>query len=257
MNRIDQLFATKQNNILSVYFTAGFPQLNSTLPVLEALQAKGVDMVEIGVPFSDPLADGPVIQQSSHVAIQNGMNLRLLFSQLKGVRERIHIPLVLMTYFNPVLVFGFEEFCKQCAEVGIDGLIIPDLPFAEYEQTYKAITDKYGLHMAMLITPQTSEARIRQIDDLTNGFIYMVSSASTTGAKDRFSEEQIAYFERINALELKNPRLIGFGISNNTTLQSAFSHARGAIVGSKYVQLLGSEETIEKSVDALFDSLGL
>lgn len=257
MNRIDQLFATKQNNILSVYFTAGFPQLNSTLPVLEALQAKGVDMVEIGVPFSDPLADGPVIQQSSHVAIQNGMNLRLLFSQLKGVRERIHIPLVLMTYFNPVLVFGFEEFCKQCAEVGIDGLIIPDLPFAEYEQTYKAITDKYGLHMAMLITPQTSEARIRQIDDLTNGFIYMVSSASTTGAKDRFSEEQIGYFERINALELKNPRLIGFGISNNTTLQSAFSHARGAIVGSKYVQLLGSEETIEKSVDALFDSLGL
>ena len=257
MNRIDQLFATKQNNILSVYFTAGFPQLNSTLPVLEALQAKGVDMVEIGVPFSDPLADGPVIQQSSHVAIQNGMNLRLLFSQLKGVRERIHIPLVLMTYFNPVLVFGFEEFCKQCVEVGIDGLIIPDLPFAEYEQTYKAITDKYGLHMAMLITPQTSEARIRQIDDLTNGFIYMVSSASTTGAKDRFSEEQIGYFERINALELKNPRLIGFGISNNTTLQSAFSHARGAIVGSKYVQLLGSEETIEKSVDALFDSLGL
>ncbi|HAC21433.1 MAG TPA: tryptophan synthase subunit alpha, partial [Porphyromonadaceae bacterium] len=179
MNRIDQLFATKQNNILSVYFTAGFPQLNSTLSVLEALQAKGVDMVEIGVPFSDPLADGPVIQQSSHVAIQNGMNLRLLFSQLKDVRERIHIPLVLMTYFNPVLVFGFEEFCKQCAEVGIDGLIIPDLPFAEYEQTYKAITDKYGLHMAMLITPQTSEARIRQIDDLTNGFIYMVSSAST------------------------------------------------------------------------------
>lgn len=257
MNRIDQLFATKQNNILSVYFTAGFPQLNSTLPVLEALQAKGVDMVEIGVPFSDPLADGPVIQQSSHVAIQNGMNLRLLFSQLKGVRERIHIPLVLMTYFNPVLVFGFEEFCKQCAEVGIDGLIIPDLPFAEYEQTYKAITDKYGLHMAMLITPQTSEARICQIDDLTNGFIYMVSSASTTGAKDRFSEEQIGYFERINALELKNPRLIGFGISNNTTLQSAFSHARGAIVGSKYVQLLGSEETIAKSVDALFDSLGL
>ncbi|MGL5545728.1 MAG: tryptophan synthase subunit alpha [Tannerellaceae bacterium] len=257
MNRIDQLFATKQNNILSVYFTAGFPQLNSTLSVLEALQAKGVDMVEIGVPFSDPLADGPVIQQSSHVAIQNGMNLRLLFSQLKDVRERIHIPLVLMTYFNPVLVFGFEEFCKQCAEVGIDGLIIPDLPFAEYEQTYKAITDKYGLHMAMLITPQTSEARIRQIDDLTNGFIYMVSSASTTGAKDRFSEEQIGYFERINALELKNPRLIGFGISNNTTLQSAFSHARGAIVGSKYVQLLGSEKTIEQSVDALFASLGL
>lgn len=257
MNRIDQLFATKQNNILSVYFTAGFPQLNSTLSVLEALQAKGVDMVEIGVPFSDPLADGPVIQQSSHVAIQNGMNLRLLFSQLKDVRERIHIPLVLMTYFNPVLVFGFEEFCKQCAEVGIDGLIIPDLPFAEYEQTYKAITDKYGLHMAMLITPQTSEARIRQIDDLTNGFIYMVSSASTTGAKDRFSEEQIGYFERINALELKNPRLIGFGISNNTTLQSAFSHARGAIVGSRYVQLLGSEKTIEQSVDALFASLGL
>ncbi|MGL5704898.1 MAG: tryptophan synthase subunit alpha [Tannerellaceae bacterium] len=257
MNRIDLLFATKQNNILSVYFTAGFPQLNSTLSVLEALQAKGVDMVEIGVPFSDPLADGPVIQQSSHVAIQNGMNLRLLFSQLKDVRERIHIPLVLMTYFNPVLVFGFEEFCKQCAEVGIDGLIIPDLPFAEYEQTYKAITDKYGLHMAMLITPQTSEARIRQIDDLTNGFIYMVSSASTTGAKDRFSEEQIGYFERINALELKNPRLIGFGISNNTTLQSAFSHARGAIVGSKYVQLLGSEKNIEQSVDALFASLGL
>lgn len=257
MNRIDQLFATKQNNILSVYFTAGFPQLNSTLSVLEALQAKGVDMVEIGVPFSDPLADGPVIQQSSHVAIQNGMNLRLLFSQLNDVRERIHIPLVLMTYFNPVLVFGFEEFCKQCAEVGIDGLIIPDLPFAEYEQTYKAITDKYGLHMAMLITPQTSEARIRQIDDLTNGFIYMVSSASTTGAKDRFSEDQIGYFERINALELKNPRLIGFGISNNTTLQSAFSHARGAIVGSKYVQLLGSEKTIEQSVDALFASLGL
>lgn len=257
MNRIDQLFATKQNNILSVYFTAGFPQLNSTLSVLEALQAKGVDMVEIGVPFSDPLADGPVIQQSSHVAIQNGMNLRLLFSQLKDVRERIHIPLVLMTYFNPVLVFGFEEFCKQCAEVGIDGLIIPDLPFAEYEQTYKAITDKYGLHMAMLITPQTSEARIRQIDDLTNGFIYMVSSASTTGAKDRFSEDQIGYFERVNALELKNPRLIGFGISNNTTLQSAFSHAHGAIVGSKYVQLLGSEKTIEQSVDALFASLGL
>ena len=208
-------------------------------------------MAEIGVPFSDPMADGPVIQASGNQALRNGMSVRLLFEQLSGIREKVSIPLILMGYLNPVMQFGFERFCEKAAECGVDGLIIPDLPFAEYMESYKAIAEKYGLHMIMLITPETSEARIRQIDEHTSGFLYMVSAASVTGAKDRFGDESLAYFRRVNAMGLRNSRLIGFGISNKETFDSACREASGAIIGSKFVTLLGTEKSAEDAVTKL------
>ena len=213
MNRIDKLFQEKKNNILSVYFTAGYPEIDDTVTVLESLERHGVDLVEIGVPFSDPMADGPVIQASGARALANGMSVKRLFEQLEGVREKMSMPLVLMGYLNPILQFGFDRYCEAAARCGVDGLIIPDLPFVEYMESYKAVAEKHGLHVIMLITPETSEERIRLIDEQTGGFIYMVSSASVTGAKNRFSDENLAYFRRVNAMQLKNPRLIGFGIS--------------------------------------------
>ncbi|MGL5785606.1 MAG: tryptophan synthase subunit alpha, partial [Bacteroidales bacterium] len=205
MNRIKQLFQIKKSDVLSVYITAGYPSLDSTVELIKKLEKDGVDMIEIGVPYSDPLADGPVIQRSSHVALENGMSISLLFEQLAGIRDSVKIPLLIMSYFNPILVYEFEKFCAECKLRGIDGLIIPDLPFEEYSDKYKLILEKYGLEFILLITPQTSEQRIRQIDDCTDSFIYMVSSASTTGRRDSFSEEQASYFNRVSEFKLKNP----------------------------------------------------
>lgn len=255
MNRIDQLFQEKKEGILSIYFTAGYPKVDDTVEVIETLERHGVDILEIGVPFSDPMADGPVIQASGTRALENGMSVKLLFEQLEGVRGRASIPLVLMGYLNPILKFGFERYCESAARCGIDGLIIPDLPFAEYRESYKAIAEKHGLHMIMLITPETSEERVRMIDENTNGFIYMVSSASVTGAKSAFSDENLAYFRRINSMQLKNPRLIGFGISNKVTFDAACQEASGAIIGSKFVSLLGSEDSIETATKKLIEAI--
>lgn len=255
MNRITNLFNTKKSGILSVYFTAGYPSLDDTTKVLKELQAKGIDMVEVGIPFSDPMADGPVIQEAATQALRNGMSLRVLFEQLEKVREEIHIPVILMGYLNPIMQFGFEAFCRRCRETGVDGMIIPDLPFADYMADYKAVAERYGLKIIMLITPETSEERIRLIDDHTDGFIYMVSSAATTGAQQSFNEQKQAYFRRINAMSLRNPRLVGFGISNKATFEAAASNSSGAIIGSKFVQLLKSEPTPADAIDRLLEAL--
>lgn len=237
-NRIDDVFREKEKNILSVYFTAGFPRLNDTAAILLHLQDAGADMIEIGIPFSDPMADGPTIQESNHLALQNGMRLKVLFQQLEDVREKIHIPVILMGYLNPVIQYGVEAFCESCARTGVDGLIIPDLPMQDYLDRYKQVFDEYGIYNIFLITPQTSESRIRQIDAHSKGFIYMVSSASVTGAKEGISPEQIDYFNRIKNMNLKNPLMIGFGISNNQTFKMACSYASGAIIGSAFIRVL-------------------
>lgn len=244
MNRI-KLKLQENKKLLSIYFTAGFPNLNDTVPILQALQENGVDMVEIGLPFSDPLADGPTIQASSTRALHNGMTSDKLFGQLKDIRKTVHIPLIIMGYFNPVMQYGVERFCQKCREIGIDGLIIPDLPVDVYEENYKPLFDQYGLANIFLITPQTSEARIRFIDSVSDGFIYMVSSASVTGAKGTFGAEQKQYFERIAKLDLKNPQIVGFGISNRETFAQATQHAKGAIIGSAFIKFL-EENGLEK-----------
>lgn len=227
--------------LLSIYFTAGYPQLNDTVSILKSLQNSGVDMVEIGMPFSDPLADGPTIQNSGSIALKNGMTTKLLFEQLKDIRKEINIPLILMGYLNPILQFGVEHFCKACAEVGIDGLIIPDLPVKEYEELYKEIFEKHGLLNVFLITPQTSDKRIRQIDSLSKGFIYMVSTASTTGGRNSFDTNQTAYFKRVVAMSLENPQIVGFGISNYKTFTQATEYAKGAIIGSAFIKYLSEK----------------
>ena len=255
MNRIDRLFEEKRNGILSVYFTAGYPQLDDTPKVIKALEDRGVNLIEIGVPFSDPMADGPVIQASGARALENGMSVKHLFGQLAGIREEVSIPLVLMGYINPIIQFGFENYCAEAVKCGVDGLIIPDLPFAEYMESFKPVAEKHGLHIIMLITPETSEERIRLIDEHTSGFIYMVSTASVTGAKNSFGEESLAYFRRVNAMRLKNPRLIGFGISNKETFDAACREASGAIIGSKFISLLGSEKTIDDAAMKLVETV--
>ena len=237
MNRIDQTFQKKQK-LLSIYFSAGHPELEDTLPILRALQVSGVDMVEIGLPFSDPLADGPTIQESSIRALRNGMTTEKLFDQLQNIRQSIHIPLVLMGYFNPMMQYGIERFCKKCQSIGIDGLIIPDLPVDLYQQEYKTLFDQYNLYNMFLITPQTSEERIRYIDNVSSGFIYMVSSASVTGAQSAFGNTQEDYFRRIAQMKLKTPQVVGFGISNAETYQTATRFIRGAIIGSAFIQFL-------------------
>jgi tryptophan synthase alpha chain len=254
MNRINQLFENKRENILSVYFTAGFPQLEDTLPTLECLQANGVDLVEIGVPFSDPMADGLVIQNSSQVALQNGMSIRKLFSQLADVRSSIHIPLIMMGYLNPIMQFGFEAFCKECNRVGVDGMIIPDLPMSDFLADYKNVAERYGLEFIFLITPETSDERIRLIDSHTNGFIYMVSSAAVTGTQDSF-DNKVDYFNRINAMNLKNPRLIGFGISNKSTREMVCKYSSGAIIGSAFIKALQETQDVELGVKLLLERL--
>ena len=236
MNRLQSLFSKK--DILSVYFTAGFPKLDSTREVITALVNNGVDLIEVGFPFSDPLADGPVIQQSSVVALDNGINTKTILAQLKDVRTETQVPLVAMGYLNPILQFGMENFLKEISAIGFDGVILPDLPIDVYQLEYASLFKKYGISMIFLITPQTSEERIRMIDSISDAFIYMVSSASTTGAKEGFANEQEAYFKRIATMNLKTPRLIGFGISNNATFSKACEYANGAIIGSAYIKAI-------------------
>lgn len=256
MNKINRLFAeNKDRKLLSLYFCAGCPTLDNTGDVIKALERRGIDMIEVGIPFSDPLADGPVIQSAGTIALRNGMTLRLLFDQLREIKDEVQIPLVLMGYLNVIMHYGIEKFCQSCVEVGVSGAIIPDLPFKDYMEVVKPIADKYDLRIIMMITPETSEERIRFIDEHTDGFIYMVSSASITGAQKSFDEAKQAYFRRINEMNLKNPRMIGFGISNKQTLESAQSNAAGAIIGSKFVTLLNETKDADKAVDMLYDAL--
>jgi tryptophan synthase alpha chain len=247
-NRINQLFHDKKEKILSVYFTAGYPGPGDTVPVIRELEKNGVNLIEIGMPFSDPVADGPIIQHSSHVALQNGMSIKKLFEQLQGIRRQVSIPLILMGYLNPVIRFGVENFCMKCAETGIDGLIIPDLPLNIYQEEFRAVFEKYNLHNILLITPQTSDKRLHEIDEASSGFIYMVSSSSTTGIKSKVSDFHQDYFERVQQIQLKNPRLIGFGISNRETFENACRYAQGAIIGSAFVKALEEETTREEKI---------
>ena len=255
MNRINKLFKEKGNNILSVYFTAGYPNLNDTVEIIKQLSSKGVDLIEIGVPFSDPLADGPVIQHSSQVALKNGMSVKLLFEQLKDIRKVTDIPLVLMGYVNPIIHFGFENFCQKAQEVGIDGFIIPDLPMLEYQKEFKPFSDKYGIENVFLITPETSAERIRVVDENTNAFIYMVSSASTTGVQKSFAGAKEEYFNRIKSMNLKNPAMIGFGISNKQTFESACKYSSGAIIGSAFIKSQDETSSVSDAVDLLLKRL--
>ena len=255
-NKINQLFKDHQDKkLLSLYFCAGCPTLENTGEVIKTMQRRGIDMIEVGIPFSDPLADGPVIQSAATRAIKNGMSLKKLFSQLQEIKKEVEIPLVLMGYLNPIMHYGIEAFCKSCVESGVSGAIIPDLPFKDYQDVVKPIADKYDLRIIMLITPETSEERIRFIDDNTDGFIYMVSSAAITGTQKSFDEEKQAYFKRINDMNLRNPRMIGFGISNKQTLEAAQNNAAGAIIGSKFVTLLNESKNADEALDKLFDAL--
>ncbi len=232
--------------MLSIYFTAGYPRIDSTIELAKTLETAGVDFLEIGFPYSDPVADGPVIQHSSEEALKNGMSLDLLFQQLKELRQHVQIPVLLMGYVNPMLQYGVERFCKSCAEVGVDGVIVPDLPMYEYEELYQDVFRKYNISNIFLITPQTSEARIRKIDELSTGFIYMVSSFATTGKNLTVSEQTTAYFERIKALNLHNPLVVGFGIADQASFDHALTYADAAIVGSAFVRLLDQEDYLEQ-----------
>lgn len=251
-NRINFLFNTRgDRKLLSIYFCAGAPTCESTTHVILTLQERGIDMIEVGIPFSDPMADGPVIQQAAAAALRNGMTLEHLLDQLHSIRDQIRIPLVLMGYLNVIMQYGYERFFRQCVHSGVSGVIIPDLPFHEYMEVLKPMAEQFGVHVIMLITPETSEERIRFIDQHTDGFIYMVSSASTTGAQVDFDKEKLAYFRRIQHMQLRNPRMIGFGISNLRTLQHAQQHADGAIIGSKFVQLLQEKDNPAQAVETL------
>lgn len=255
MNRIHSLFKNKQERVLSIYFTAGFPNLEDTLPIMEAIQEGGADIIEIGVPYSDPIADGPTIQDSNQIALENGMSLKKLFQQLEGFRSKIELPVVLMGYLNPIIQYGMEAFCKKCQEVGIDGLILPDLPMQQYLDEFKSVFEQYGLVNTFLISPQTSEKRILEIDQNTDGFIYMVSSHSITGAKTGISEEQIAYFKRVRAMNLSNPRLIGFGISDSETFTTASNYSNGAIIGSAFIKKIKDSKNLNQDIQAYLQSV--
>ena len=257
MNKINRLFSeNKDQKLLSLYFCAGAPTLNGTADVILTLQRRGISMIEVGIPFSDPMADGPVIQDAATTALKNGMTLKVLFSQLEAIKGDVAIPLVLMGYLNPIMQYGIEPFCQSCLECGASGAIIPDLPFKDYLEEVKPIADKYDLRIIMMITPETSEDRIRFIDEHTDGFIYMVSSASITGAQNNFDEAKQEYFRHINSMNLRNPRMIGFGISNKQTLESAQQNAAGAIIGSKFVTLLNEANgDAEKAMDNLYAAL--
>jgi tryptophan synthase alpha chain len=243
-NRIDEVFKNKKK-ILSIYFSAGHPNLEDTTSILKKLQSSGVDMIEIGLPFSDPLADGPVIQKSSSKALRNGMTTEKLFNQLEGVRKEINIPLIIMGYFNPIMQYGVEKFCEKCKLIGIDGLIIPDLPVSVYKDDYKELFDKHGLYNMFLITPQTSVERINYIDKASKGFIYMVSSSGVTGVKSNFNEVQTKYFKRIKSMNLNTPTIIGFGISNQQTFNSASEYSSGAIIGSAFINFLETKGVVK------------
>lgn len=253
MNRINRKLQ-ENKKLLSIYFSAGYPNLNDTVKIIQDLEKSDVDMIEIGLPFSDPLADGPTIQESSTAALQNGMTTKLLFDQLSNIRNSVKIPLIIMGYFNPMLQYGVEAFCKKCQEIGIDGLIMPDLPVDIYDEQYRETFEKYGLINVFLITPQTSETRIRYIDSVSDGFIYMVSSASVTGgSSNEFGDEQQNYFKRIADMNLKNPQIVGFGISNKSTFQQATQFAKGAIIGSAFIKNL-TENGVSK-IDSFIESI--
>ncbi len=258
MNRIDKLFDSKAGRLLSIYFCAGAPTLDGTADVIQTLERNEVNMIEIGIPFSDPMADGSVIQDAAVKALRNGMSLRKLFSQLKDIRSDVGIPLILMGYLNPIYQYGFENFCASCAEAGIDGMIMPDLPFRDYIDEYKPVADRFNLRMIMLITPETSIERVRLIDENTSGFIYMVSSAATTGAQKDFDAAKQAYFEKIDSLHLRNPRMVGFGISNKQTFDAACAHASGGIIGSRFVTLLEQNDgDAQKAITQLKSDIGM
>ncbi|OQP62322.1 tryptophan synthase subunit alpha [Niastella vici] len=244
MNRIQELFNQKKGNILNVYCTAGFPQLESTVPVMKALQDSGVDMIELGMPYSDPLADGPVIQASSTKALANGMTIATLFEQLRGFRQQVYVPVILMGYMNPVLQYGFEKFCQHAADAPIDGLILPDLPEYEFETEYGPIIQRYGLNFIFLVTPETSEERIRKLDSLSTGFLYAVSSSSTTG-KDKDMNAVNDFLQRLQNMKLKNPVLVGFGIKDKPTFQQACEHANGAIIGTAFIKAIENTADVE------------
>lgn len=248
-NRIIELFQTKKQNLLSVYYTAGFPNLKDTIAIAIALEKAGADIIEIGVPFSDPIADGPVIQESNNIALQNGMTVKLLLEQVAEIRKTVELPIILMGYLNPIMQFGMEAFCRAASKAGVDGLILPDMPMIEFENSYRTIFEVNNLCNTFLISPTTSEARIRKIDAATNGFIYAVSSSSTTGAKGIFADEQINYFAKLANLTLKNPFLIGFGISNPATFSQACQYSSGAIVGSAFVSLMKNSKNIAEDTD--------
>jgi len=254
MNRLEELFTRKKSNVLNVFCTAGFPQLNSTLEVMKALQDNGSDIIELGMPYSDPLADGPVIQASNTTALQNGMTMQLLFEQLRDFRKEIYIPVILMGNINPVLQFGFENFCKQCASLPIDGVILPDLPEYEFENEYGAIIKRYGLDFIFLVTPETSEERIKKLDALSTGFLYVVSSSSTTGNKKDFSEVE-KYLQRLKRMQLKNPLIVGFGIKDKSSFQSACKYANGAVIGTAYVKAIEHAEDIQETTKAFLSSI--
>jgi tryptophan synthase alpha chain len=254
-NRINKLFNTQKKDILSIYFCAGYPDADNTAEVIQTLENNGVNMIEIGIPFSDPMADGVVIQNAATQALRNGMSLRKLFAQLQDIRHSVNIPLLLMGYLNPVMQYGFETFFSDCAKCGIDGCIIPDLPFDDYLQDVKPIADRYNVKVIMLITPETSDERIRLIDEHTDGFIYMVSSAATTGAQQSFDEQKQAYFSRIHAMSLRNACMIGFGISNRETFAAACRNASGAIIGSKFVTLLAENNSPDVAIKRLLQAL--
>ena len=252
MNRIQQKLQ-ENKKLLSIYFTAGYPSLNDTTTIIQNLEKSGVDMIEIGLPFSDPLADGPTIQASSTQALKNGMTTEILFNQLQDIRKTVEIPLIIMGYFNPMLQYGVEAFCKKCQEIGVNGLIIPDLPVDVYKEDYQETFEKYGLINVFLITPQTSDKRIHFIDSISNGFIYMVSSSSVTGSQSGFGDDQKHYFERISNMDLKNPQIVGFGINNNATFNQATKHAKGAIIGSAFIKFLtnNSAGEIDKFIKSI------
>lgn len=256
MNRINKLFSeSAEKKLLSLYFCAGYPTFEGTAEVIKTLERRDISMIEVGIPFSDPMADGPVIQNAATQALRNGMTLHKLFGQLKPIKDEVKIPLVLMGYLNVIMQYGIEEFCKSCVECGVSGAIIPDLPFKDYLDTFKPIADQYDVRIIMLITPETSDERIRLIDEQTDGFIYMVSSASITGAQKNFDDAKQEYFQRINAMNLRNPRMIGFGISNKQTLELAQDNAAGAIIGSKFVTLLGESGKPDEAMDQLYEAL--
>jgi tryptophan synthase alpha chain len=255
MNRITQLFNSGKKDILSVYFTAGYPSLNDTFRTITELEKRGVDLIEIGIPFSDPIADGPVIQKSGSKALLNGMTLKLIFEQLKEIREYAKVPLVLMGYINPILRMGVETFLDNAARIGIDGVIIPDLPPEEYNEKYRELFEKAGIFNNFLITPQTPVDRLKQIDEWSKGFIYMVSTASTTGSRDSFDEKQLEYFKRVDDLKLKTPRLIGFGISNRTTFGQACRFSNGAIIGSAFIEAMGENGSLAQKVQLFLETI--
>lgn len=254
-NRITKLFASKKKNILSVFYTAGYPTLNNTAAIATYLEAANVDMIEIGIPFSDPIADGLTIQESNKVALDQGMNVGLLLQQVTELRGVIKMPIILMGYFNPVMQYGVERFFRDAAKAGVDGFILPDLPIDEFEKEYKAITNSLNLSVSFLLSPTTSEARIKKIDSLSSGFIYAVSSSSTTGAKSEFSEEQVAYFKKLKAMKLTHPFLIGFGISNKKTFSQACEYGAGAIVGSSFITALKKSTNLKEDIAEFVQTL--